>query len=115
MPACEAQRLSVHHEELMKTAARLETQRHRLQYLACGAAAVVALGAAYLEFVVLCYIMSANREVSDFFILLATVPIISIVLVMIFVLVGVFRGYHETGHLSPSAIQAGRTAIGSAF
>ena len=73
----------------------MERQRYWLRFSACIAALVVVIGAALMEWAILCHIMSPYSETSDLFILLAISPIAAITLITIFVLMGVFRGFQE--------------------
>ena len=93
--AKEFQALGAHHEKLAEALVRMERQRYWLRFWACIAALVVVIGAALMEWAILCHIMSPYSETGDLFILLAVSPIIAITLITIFVLMGVFRGFHE--------------------
>ena len=80
-------------EQLAKVQVRMERQRYWLRFSACIAAIAVTVGAAVMEWVVLCRILSPSSAPNDLFVFLALAPVASITLIVIFVLVGVFRGY----------------------
>ena len=85
-----------HLEKLADARVQIELQRIRLRKWACTAAGVVVALAMILEVIVIRHILYGHSEPNSLLILLAITPIVSITFVMVFVLVGVFRGFRRT-------------------
>ena len=86
---------STHHADMLAARVRVEKQRIILRWCAVGGALLVVLVAAFLEWKMIRHIMDQSTTSTDSFVLLAIAPIASITLIVIFVLIGVFRGYRE--------------------
>lgn len=93
--ATEARALGSHQDNLARALVLMEKQRHWLRGIACFVALVVVVAAGYLEWEILKYILDPNSQTGNLFFVLAVSPIASITLIVIFVLIGVFRGFRD--------------------
>ena len=91
----------------------MERQRYWLRAIACGVALLVAAAAGYLEWELLKYILAPCSQAGDLFVLLAISPIASITLILIFVLIGVFRGFRESDLNALPLETASKVAFGN--
>ena len=72
--------------------------------------AVIVMGAfGYLEYVVLSHLLAPCNQADVLFVVLAVSPIVAVTAIVIFLLIGVFRGYRNTdmAHLPVEAILKG--------
>jgi len=75
-------------------AGRLETQTWWLRPIACGVAVLSLVGFALLDYILLQHLMGQPNR-ADLFVALASSPIVAITTIVIFLLIGVFRGYRS--------------------
>lgn len=111
--AGEAAALGYHQESIARVLYLMERQRYWLRAIACGVALLVAAAAGYLEWKLLKYILAPCSQASDLFVLLAISPIASITLILIFVLIGVFRGFRESDLNALPLETAGKVTFGN--
>ena len=83
-------------EQLAKARVRMERQRYWLRLSACIAALAVVVLAVFMVWMILDYIMTPDSKADGLFFVLAVFPVVSITLIVITVLLGVFRGFHES-------------------
>lgn len=72
------------------------SQRIWLRWIAVIAAGTVIIAYGVLEWRLLQYLLECQTEISDLFILLAIAPLLGITIIIVFVLLGVFRGFKES-------------------
>ncbi|MDE2814435.1 MAG: hypothetical protein OXM01_15495 [Gemmatimonadota bacterium] len=109
----EIEALSSHHESLAEVLVRMERQRYWLRLCACVAALLVVIAAGILEWILLQHLLKTSSETEGLFVLLAISPIVSITLILIFVLIGVFRGFRESDLNAVPLETAGKMAFGN--
>lgn len=91
---------------------RAANQRILLRWIIVAAAAIVILAYGYLEWLLLDYLFECRTEASDLFIILAVSPVVGVTVIVVFVLIGVFRGYRESDtQYLPTEI-VGKTVFG---
>ena len=66
-----------------------------MRWLAFSIALAAALSAAYLEYLVLTYIMNPCTKSGDSLLALSIAPVASITLIVIFMLLGAFQGFKD--------------------
>ena len=91
--AKEVQALGSHEEDLAKVLVRMEKQKLLLRWGTSAVGLLVLVAAGVLEWLVLRHIMDPHSKTGDLFVVLAVSPIAAITLIVIFALIGVFRGY----------------------
>ena len=91
----------------------MERQRWWLRGGAFIAALLAMVAAGYLEWRLLMHILAPCSKAGDLLILLAVSPIVSVTLILIFVLIGVFRGFREGDLRSIPLETAGKAAFGN--
>lgn len=93
--ATEGESFAAHNESILDAWAKMEWQRYWLRFFACGCALVVVAVIGYLEWKVMCRILSADAKLESSLVLLAIVPIASVSLIVVALLIAVFRGSRE--------------------
>ena len=84
-----------HYDRLAKSIADMEAQRWWFRGVVGAVALIAMVAAGILEWVILTHILSPCSNTDDLFFILAVSPIVSITLIVIFMLMGVFRGFSE--------------------
>ena len=87
--------LAAYHEKFAGVLVSIENQRYWLRISTFCVALIVIILAVLLELKILKYILTPCSQTEGIFVVLAVAPIASITLIVIFVLMGVFRGYRE--------------------
>lgn len=87
--------LGLHQERLNKVRVQIEKQRLYSRWVVLSFAIAVVIGLAILECSVLEYIFFATEQDVGSLVWLAISPIVSITLIVIFTLIGAFRGFRE--------------------
>lgn len=91
----ETQLFARHSDNLAEIHARVETQNFWLRNFAAATAIIAIVAAAYLEWEIMKYIMAPGSNPDSMFFVVATAPILSATAIVVFFLIGVFRGFHE--------------------
>ena len=84
-----------HHDRLAKAIADMEAQRWWFRATVGAVALIVIVAAGALEWIVVKHILSPCSDIDDLLFVWAVSPIASITLIVIFLLIGVFRGFRE--------------------
>ena len=102
---------SKHEEALNKVIIHSLWQRNILRWVAGSIALIVIVAAGYLEYRMLCYVVTWGHSLNDLFIILAVAPIVSITLIVVFVLIAVFRGFGDKDLVDAPAKHAGQALL----
>lgn len=91
----EERALSDQRELFAKWQVRIVRQNWYLRLMAFIVALAVIVGAVYLEWQIIKYLIVTKPKLGDLFFVLAVSPIAAVTSIVIFLLIGVFRGFRE--------------------
>ena len=101
-----------HHDRLAKAVADMEVQRWWFRAIAGAVALIVMAAAGVLEYIFFKHFLSSCTDIDDLLFIWAVAPIASITVMVIFLLIGVFRGFSgKDMERLPSSAAAGMVGM----
>lgn len=104
--------LGVHLDRFAKALADMERQRWWLRGIVLGVALIAVVAAGWLECRLIEHILDSQPIPHELFFILAVSPIAAITVIVVFMLIGVFRGYSEKDmEKLPSGVLSGASGM----